>query len=189
MNVEQTALPGVVVLTPSRFGDERGYFSETWNRRRSADVGLDYDWVQDNQSLSVPAGTLRGLHYQAPPSGQAKLVRVVAGSIVDVAVDARQGSPSFGAHVAIELSALNGHQLLLPEGFLHGFVTREPNTVVVYKCSAYYDPDADGTVSFSSRALGIDWGITTSDAILSKKDGVAPDWDDWNTPFTYEPHA
>ncbi|MBV0913467.1 dTDP-4-dehydrorhamnose 3,5-epimerase [Anianabacter salinae] len=186
MKIEDTSLPGVRIITPARFGDERGYFSETWNRRRMADAGLDLDWVQDNESLSRPIGTLRGLHYQAPPHAQDKLVRVIAGVILDVAVDARQGSPTFGRSVAVELSAENGRQLLVPKGFLHGLVTRAPDTVVAYKCSDYYDKASDGAVHFASAALGIDWGIASQGAVMSDKDAAAPDWDDWTSPFSYE---
>ena len=135
MNVEQTALPGVLLITPARFGDHRGFFSETWHRKRMIEAGVDIDFVQDNHSMSAQVGTLRGLHFQAPPHAQDKLVRCVRGSVFDVAVDIRKGSPTYGHWVGYELSAENGAQLLVPKGFLHGFLTRVPDTEVIYKCS------------------------------------------------------
>ncbi len=183
MQIEKTALPGVLILTPRRFSDDRGWFAETWNRRTMAEAGLDLDFVQDNHSLSQTAGTLRGLHYQAPPHAQAKLVRVVRGAVLDVAVDARRGSATFGRWTGAELSAGNGRQLLIPQGFLHGFVTRAPNTEVQYKCTDYYARDADGSVAWDS--VGIDWGLT-GDPVLSDKDRAAPRFGDWTSPFTME---
>ena len=185
MEIETTRLPGVLVLTPRLLRDARGRFCETWRRDRVAAAGIDIDFVQDNESLSHRPGTLRGLHYQAPPRAQAKLVRVVAGAILDVAVDVRVGSPSFGAWVGVELSAGNGRQLLIPEGFLHGFVTRAPDTVVAYRCSDVYAPDCDGAVAFADPDLGIDWGIAPADAVLSDKDAQAPRFADWTSPFVY----
>ncbi len=185
MDVTKTALSGVYVLTPRRFGDARGYFEETWNRSRMEDAGFPIDFVQDNQSLSAPVGTLRGLHYQSPPRAQDKLVRVLQGAILDVAVDARVGSPDYGSWISVELSAENARQILVPKGFLHGFVTLQPDSVVAYKCSDFYAPDHDGSVDFASASLGIDWGIALEDAVLSGKDEDAPDWDDWDSPFTY----
>ena len=138
MQTDDTALPGVKLLTPRRFGDARGWFMESWNREALRARGIDLDFVQDNHSLSAQTGTVRGLHYQRPPHAQAKLVRVVAGAILDVAVDVRRGSPTYGRWVAEELSAENGRQLLVPVGFLHGFVTRAPGTEVVYKCTDVY---------------------------------------------------
>src|SRR3712207_751264 len=133
LTIEETALPGVLILTPRRFGDSRGFFSESWNRARMAEHGLDLDFVQDNHSFSTQAGTVRGLHFQAPPRAQAKLVRCGRGRLFDVAVDIRRGSPTYGRWVGEELSAENGRQLLIPVGFLHGFVTREPGTEILYK--------------------------------------------------------
>ena len=138
--LEKTSLDGVIIVEPKRFQDDRGFFSETWNRQALADVGIELDFLQDNHSLSVNAGTVRGLHYQSPPHAQAKLVRVGRGSIRDVAVDARVGSPTYGDWVSVDLSAENGRQLLVPSGYLHGFVTQEPNTEVNYKCTDYYVP-------------------------------------------------
>lgn len=183
MQIEETALPGVVILTPARHGDARGFFSEVWNRRTLAEAGLHLpDFVQDNQSLSARAGTVRGLHYQAPPHAQGKLVRCGRGRLWDVAVDARRGSPSYGQHVGVELSAENGRQLWIPPGFLHGFVTREDATEILYKCTAHYDRAADGAVAWDS--LGIGWGV--SDPVLSDKDRAAPRFSGWTSPFVWE---
>lgn len=183
MQIEQTALPGVVILTPARFGDDRGFFSETWSRKRLAEAGIDLDFVQDNHSLSARAGTLRGLHFQSPPHAQAKLVRCGRGVLWDVAVDIRAGSPTYGQWVGVELSAANGRQLLIPAGFLHGFVTRTDETEIVYKCSDYYAPDCDGAVAWNS--VGIDWGLT-GEPVLSAKDAAAVALADFKTPFTWE---
>ena len=168
------------------FGDARGSFVETWSRRALAGIGDDLDFVQDNQSISHRAGTLRGLHYQAPPHAQDKLVRVVAGAVLDVAVDVRVGSPNYGHWVGVELSAENGRQMLVPKGFLHGFVTRAPDTVVLYKCTDFYAPDCDGAVHFADPDLGIDWGIDPAEAVLSDKDARAPRFRDWQSPFLYD---
>ena len=184
MIVRETALPGVMILEPPRFGDARGFFSESWNRRRMAEAGFDIDFVQDNHSLSSETGTLRGLHYQAPPHAQAKLVRCGRGSLCDVAVDVRQGSPTYGQWVGVDLSFENGVQLFIPEGFLHGFVTREPMTEVIYKCSDYYAPDADGSVRWDS--VGIDWGLSKTRPILSEKDAAAVRFEEFASPFVWE---
>lgn len=181
MNVTQTSLAGVVLLTPRRFGDARGWFSETWNKRALTEAGIEAEFVQDNHSMSAPVGTLRGLHYQAPPHAQDKLVRCTKGVIFDVAVDARVGSPTYGHWVGYELSEENGAQLYVPKGFLHGFVTRSEGAEVQYKCTDYYAPAADGGVRWDS--LEIDWGLT-SDPVLSDKDRDAPAFADWNSPFT-----
>ena len=186
MIAEETRLPGVVILTPRRFGDERGFFSESWNRRVMADLGLDIDFVQDNHSLSRDIGTVRGLHFQAPPHAQAKLVRCGRGRLFDVAVDIRKGSATFGQWVGVELSFENGRQLLIPEGFLHGFVTRAPDTEIIYKCSDFYAPDADGAVRFDDPELGIDWGLEGITPKLSAKDEAAPLMRDFDSPFTWE---
>ncbi|MEM9044528.1 MAG: dTDP-4-dehydrorhamnose 3,5-epimerase [Pseudomonadota bacterium] len=143
------------------------------------------DFVQDNHSYSADTGTLRGLHFQAPPSAQTKLVRVARGSVLDVAVDIRRGSPTFGQWVAEELSAENGAQLLVPRGFLHAFITLEPHTEVLYKVDAFYDPNADGAVRFDSPELGIDWGMEPDKIILSDKDAAAPAFADFTSPFEY----
>lgn len=185
MKILTTALPGVLILEPARYADARGFFSESWNRRRLADQGVEVDFVQDNHSLSIAAGTLRGLHFQTPPHGQAKLVRCGRGALFDVAVDIRHGSPTFGQWVGVELSFENGRQLLIPEGFLHGFVTRVPETEIVYKCSDYYAPDCDAAVRFDDPDLGIDWGLTAP-PILSEKDAAAPRLRDLPVHFTWK---
>lgn len=185
MQIEQTALPGVVILTPRRFGDDRGWFTETWNAATMAAAGLDVAFVQDNHSFSAPVGTLRGLHYQRPPRAQDKLVRCTRGAIFDVAVDIRKGSPTFGRWVGVELTAENGRQLFVPKGFLHGFVTRLPDTEVQYKCSDLYAPDCDGGIRWDDPALGIDWAIT-GEPVLSAKDKVAPLMATFDSPFEWE---
>ena len=186
MQIEETTLPGVVILTPRRFGDDRGFFSEVWNRETLRRSGIDINFVQDNHSLSRPVGTVRGLHYQSPPHAQDKLVRCGAGVVFDVAVDARRGSPTYGKWVGVELSAENGRQLLIPKGFLHGFVTRAPNSELLYKCSDVYAPDCDGAVRFDDPDLGIDWGINPASAVLSDKDCKAQSFAAFNSPFAYE---
>lgn len=181
MNVEQTPLSGVVILTPARFGDARGWFSETWNADKMRAAGLAIDWVQDNHSFSAQVGTLRGLHFQSPPRAQDKLVRCTRGVIFDVAVDIRNGSPTYGQWFGVELTAENGKQLLVPKGFLHGFVTRTPDVEVQYKCSDVYAPDCDGSVLWSS--VGIDWGLT-GDPVLSAKDQAAKPFEAFTSPFS-----
>ncbi|MFD2741726.1 dTDP-4-dehydrorhamnose 3,5-epimerase, partial [Sulfitobacter aestuarii] len=180
-----TALPGVLILTPARHGDSRGFFSESWSRARLAEAGIDIDFVQDNHSLSAQVGTVRGLHFQSPPHAQDKLVRCGRGALFDVAVDIRRGSPSYGQWVGVELSFENGRQLLVPKGFLHGFVTRAPETEIVYKCSDYYAPDCDGAVRFDDPQIGIDWRLGETAPLLSDKDAVAPMLKDFDSPFTY----
>ena len=186
MDIRKTDIPDVVALTPRRFGDARGWFTESWNARRMAEAGLDIRFVQDNESFSADPGTVRGLHFQAPPHAQGKLVRVLSGAIIDVAVDVRRGSPSFGKWVKEELSAENGVQLWVPAGFLHGFATLQPNTQVAYKVTDFYAPEADGSVRFDDPALAIDWGIDTTAAVLSDKDAAAGSFQDFETPFSWE---
>ena len=183
MKIEQTHLTDVLVITPSYFEDSRGFFSETWNRQVLSDEGIEVDFVQDNHSLSVETGTLRGLHYQAPPHAQDKLVRCIAGTIWDVAVDVRTESLTFGQHVGVEISAQNRKQILVPKGFLHGFITLEDDVEVMYKCSDYYSPKADGSVLWSSATLGIEWPVN-GPPVLSAKDAAALDFSDWQSPFT-----
>lgn len=185
--IETTALAGVLIITPKRFGDARGFFSESWNRRTLEAHGIAIDFVQDNHSLSARAGTVRGLHFQAPPHAQDKLVRCGRGRLLDVVVDIRKGSPTYGQWLGVELSAENGKQLLVPKGFLHGFVTREPDTEILYKCSDYYAPDCEGAVCFADDQLGIDWGIEPADAIVSEKDHAATSFAEFVSPFSYEP--
>lgn len=186
VQVEKTKLPGVLLLTPRRFGDARGFFSESWSRRAMAEHGVEIDWVQDNHSMSMQAGTVRGLHFQSPPHAQAKLVRCGRGVLFDVAVDIRRGSPTYGAWVGEELSFENGKQLLIPAGFLHGFATRVPETEIIYKCSDYYAPDCDGAVRFDCPQIGIDWGLGDLAPVLSEKDAAAPGLADFDSPFVYE---
>src|SRR6056297_1252645 len=184
LKVTETKLPGVLLLEPRRFGDERGFFSESWSRKTFSAHGIDTDFVQDNHSVSAAVNTVRGLHFQSPPHAQAKLVRCGRGRLFDVAVDIRKGSPTFGQWVGYELSFANGQQLLIPEGFLHGFSTREPDTEIIYKCSDYYAPECDGAVRFDDPDLAIDWGLS-GDAILSDKDANAPLMAQFDSPFTY----
>lgn len=183
MDIDPTSLLEVVVLTPRRFGDERGWFSETWNRVALEKAGIRLDFLQDNHSFSAEPGTLRGLHYQAPPHAQDKLVRCSRGAIWDVAVDARVGSANYGRWIGVELTAENGKQLLVPKGFLHGFVTRAPDTEVQYKVTDVYAPDCDGAVRWDS--LGIDWGLENP-PVLSAKDAAASSFETWQSPFTWE---
>ncbi|WP_171102126.1 dTDP-4-dehydrorhamnose 3,5-epimerase [Ruegeria sp. HKCCD7255] len=183
MQVEETALPGVVVLTPKRFSDERGFFSESWNKNTLATHGIEFDFVQDNHSLSIETGTLRGLHFQAPPHAQDKLVRCGRGALLDVAIDIRKGSPTFGKWISVELSAENGRQLLVPKGFLHGFLTLKPNTEICYKCTDFYAPDCDGVVHWDS--CGVDWGLSKP-PILSEKDTQAARFESFDSPFIWE---
>jgi dTDP-4-dehydrorhamnose 3,5-epimerase len=183
MEIVETALPEVKVLIPKRFGDARGYFSESWNAHRLEALGLGHGFMQDNESLSALAGTLRGLHYQAPPFAQAKLVRVVRGAVLDVAVDVRAGSPRYGRWAKARLSAEGGEQILVPRGFLHGFVTLEPDTLVLYKVDAPYDAASDGAVAWDDPDLAIEWGV--EGPVLSAKDAAAPRFRDWSSPFAY----
>lgn len=181
----QTRLPGVVLIEPPRFGDDRGFFSESWNRKKMLDHGIDIDFVQDNHSVSAAVNTVRGLHFQSPPHAQAKLVRCGRGALFDVAVDVRKGSDTYGQWVGYELTPENGLQLLIPAGFLHGFVTRLPNTEIIYKCSDYYAPECDGAVYYDDPDLAIDWGLTGR-AVLSEKDAKAPMMAEFDSPFVAE---
>ena len=172
MKTEALAIPEVLLLTPQQFADSRGVFVETWNAQRYADLGIAGSFVQDNQSLSVKRGTVRGLHLQVAPNAQGKLVRCVRGAIWDVAVDVRPGSPTFGQHVAAELSAANWCQLWIPGGFLHGFCTLEPDTEVSYKVTAPYDRDAERGVAWNDPTLALPWPVAAAEAVLSDKDLV-----------------
>ena len=180
VQISPTPLPGITRIVPDRFGDARGFFSESWKKSALDAAGLVFDFVQDNHSLSERAGTLRGLHFQAPPHAQAKLVRCGRGALFDVAVDIRRGSPTYGAWYGEELSFDNGVQLLIPAGFAHGFVTLQPMTEIVYKCSADYAPGSDGAIRWDS--CGIDWPLA-GDPILSAKDAAAPALADFVSPF------
>jgi dTDP-4-dehydrorhamnose 3,5-epimerase len=174
MELRETELDGVVELRPTRHGDERGWFSEVWNEATLAELGINIAWVQDNEARSATAGTLRGLHFQVEPHAQDKLVRAVQGRIVDVAVDLRQSSATFGQHVCVELTEQLGNQLLVPQGFAHGYCTLEPNTVIGYKVSGFYSPTCDRSLRWDDPELGIDWPVHKADAVLSNKDQVAP---------------
>ena len=187
MHNEQTSLADVLNLTPRRFGDTRGWFSEVWNKETLAAKGIHHDFVQDNHSCSRDVGTVRGLHFQSPPHAQGKLVRCGHGRLFDVAVDARRGSPTYGQWVGAELSFDNGVQLWIPAGFLHGFMTLEPDTEIVYKCTDHYAPACDGAVRWDT--CGIDWPHPQSADIgpaISDKDAGAPAFAEFDSPFVYE---
>lgn len=185
MRVDQTDLPGVLLITPRRFGDHRGYFCETYNERAFHEAGISERFVQDNHSLSTQPATVRGLHFQTPPAAQAKLVRCVRGAIFDVAVDIRRHSPTYGQWVGYELSAETGAQLYVPAGFAHGFMTLRPETEVLYKCSALYAPESEGALLWSDPEIGIDWPLPAA-SVLSEKDAVAPRLADLQSPFDWE---
>jgi len=172
--VRPTTLDGVVEIQPARFGDTRGYFTETFNVRAMEAAGLETVFVQDNESLSAAVGTVRGIHYQLPPHPQVKLVRVLQGAILDVAVDLRATSPTFGRHVAVELRADLGNQLYVPIGFGHAFCTLAADTIVAYKVSGFYAPDCDRGVRWNDAQIDIDWPVTEANATVSDKDKVAP---------------
>jgi dTDP-4-dehydrorhamnose 3,5-epimerase len=174
LEIAETEIPGVRVLMARRLGDARGFFAETWSRDRFHGAGIDVEWVQENHAMSAAAGTVRGFHYQIPPAAQAKLIRVVRGAALDVAVDLRRGSPTFGRHVAIELSAENFRQFLIPSGFAHGYCTLEPNTEILYKVDHVYAPDTERGIRWDDPALGIDWPVTPREAVLSEKDRGLP---------------
>lgn len=183
---ETTPISGLLIVTPVRHGDARGFFSETWKADAWHARGLAPAWCQDNHSLSREAGVLRGLHYQSPPKAQAKLVRCTRGRIWDVAVDVRRGSASFGRWFGLELSAGNWRQLFVPRGFLHGFLTLEPDSEVQYKVDNPYAPDCDGAVRWDDPDLGIDWplaGLGAGAPVLSAKDAAAPPMAAWQSPF------
>ena len=180
-----TEIPDVVIVEPAKHGDARGFFSEVFRADVFEKGGIAARFVQDNHSYSAPKGVLRGLHFQLNPSAQGKLVRAPKGSVLDVAVDIRTGSPTFGKHVAVELSAANWRQLWVPPGFAHGFVTLEPDTEVMYKVTSYYDPATDRGLAFDDPDLGIDWGMDVSSLTLSDKDRRHPRLKDLPTAFTY----
>ncbi|WP_106204909.1 dTDP-4-dehydrorhamnose 3,5-epimerase [Aliiruegeria haliotis] len=181
LDVVSLAIPDVKIITPRKFGDHRGFFSETYNRRAFADAGMDLEFVQDNHSLSADAGTLRGLHFQTPPFAQDKLVRVIRGAIFDVAVDLRVGSPTYGQHISAEITAESWSQILVPIGFAHGFMTTRPDTEVIYKVTNYYAPENDKGLLWNDPALGIDWPL--AEAVLSDKDKVQPRLNELDSPF------
>ena len=174
MKVVETPLAGVIEVRPRRIADQRGWFSETWNSRTFAEAGLAFDWVQDNESLSLAAGTVRGIHFQVPPNAQDKLVRSVAGKIFDVAVDLRRSSATFGRWAGVQLDAEIGNQLLIPKGFGHAFATLTDNCRVAYKVTSHYDADTDRCIAWDDSDIGIDWPIDTAAARVSEKDRLAP---------------
>ncbi|PWR25964.1 dTDP-4-dehydrorhamnose 3,5-epimerase [Zavarzinia aquatilis] len=176
----------VLLIKAKRFGDSRGWFSETYNVARFAGFGLNEVFVQDNHSYSKPIGTLRGIHFQTPPHAQAKLVRCIRGRILDVAVDLRQGSPTYGRWVSAELSAENGDQLFVPVGFGHAFVTLEPDSEVTYKVTSLYAPSHDGGIRWSDPDIGVDWPLPPGGAVLSDKDTALPFLRDFDSPFAYD---
>ncbi|NDW52441.1 dTDP-4-dehydrorhamnose 3,5-epimerase [Aliiroseovarius sp. PrR006] len=184
MSVKNAPLPDVKIIMPERYGDDRGFFSESWNKKQLENQGIDVDFVQDNHSLSREIGTIRGLHYQFPPYAQDKLVRCGRGRLLDVVVDVRRGSPTYGRWMMEELSFENGKQLFVPKGFLHGFMTLEPETEIIYKCSDYYAPACDGAVRWDS--CGIEWPLKRTIPILSEKDRAAQLFAEFETPFLYE---
>ncbi|MCE7027790.1 dTDP-4-dehydrorhamnose 3,5-epimerase [Jiella avicenniae] len=186
LEVTPLAIPEVLEIKPRKFGDDRGFFSETYNAQRFADAGVSMPFVQDNQSFSAAKFTLRGLHYQTPPFAQDKLVRVLKGAILDVAVDIRHGSPTFGQWVALEVSAKAFNQILVPKGFAHGFLTLEPDTEVFYKVSAPYSGDHDRGIRWDDPEIGVEWPLGGEAPILSDKDKVAPTLSETPVIFTSE---
>ncbi|NHK29520.1 dTDP-4-dehydrorhamnose 3,5-epimerase [Parvularcula flava] len=183
--IEDTPLEGVKVITPKRHGDHRGFFSESYSRKALAEAGIDVEFVQDNHSLSQAVGTVRGLHFQAPPRAQDKLVRCGRGALFDVAVDIRTGSPTYGQWFGAELSFENGRQLLVPAGFAHGFMTLQPDTEIVYKCSDYYAPETEGDLLWNDADIAIEWPDAGADPVLSQKDAVAATLKGFVSPFSY----
>ena len=184
MNIIQTAIPDVVIIEPKIFGDSRGYFFESFSEKNFVEKVTDTHFVQDNESKSC-YGVVRGLHFQKPPYAQAKLIRVVKGRVLDVAVDIRKGSPTYGKHVAVELTEDNHRQSYIPAGFAHGFAVLSEEAVLQYKCDNYYAPQSEGAVAWDDPDLGIDWGISPSEVILSEKDSKHPRLKDIDSPFEY----
>ena len=184
INVINTAIPGVVIVEPKVFGDSRGYFFESWSQKDFDELVRPVKFVQDNESMST-YGVMRGLHFQAPPFAQSKLVRCVKGAVLDVAVDIRKGSPTYGQHVAVELTEYNHRQFFVPRGFAHGFAVLSKVAVFQYKCDNFYAPQADGGISILDDALGIDWRIPTDNAILSEKDTKHVCMKDFDSPFFF----
>lgn len=182
MNVIKTDIEGVVVIEPRVFDDARGYFFESYSKRRFDEVVRPIEFVQDNESMST-RGVIRGLHFQRPPFSQSKLVRCVRGAVLDVVVDIRRGSPTYGRHIAVELTGENRRQLFVPRGFAHGFAVLSDEAVFQYKCDNYYHPESEGGISIADHSLGIDWRIDPAEAILSEKDLRNPMFSDFESPF------
>lgn len=185
MTIKESPLPGLLIIEPKVFEDSRGYFFESFNRKNLMDAGVEAQFVQDNQSLSQ-YGVLRGLHYQLAPYAQSKLVRVLHGSVWDVAVDIRKNSPTFGQYFGIELSAENKIQLFIPQGFAHGFAVTSPSAVFFYKCDSFYNPEAERGIHFNDPDLAIPWPISESDALVSAKDRILPVFKEANMNFVYQ---
>jgi dTDP-4-dehydrorhamnose 3,5-epimerase len=182
MKIEETFIKDLVIVEPTVFGDERGYFFESYSKTKFEDLGINIDFVQDNQSFSKK-GTLRGLHYQNPPFAQTKLVRVLEGEIIDVAVDLRKDSPTYGKSFSVLLSAENKKQLLVPQGFAHGFSVISETASVMYKCDQFYNKASEGGIKFDDPSLNIDWGMNVEDAIVSEKDQILPFIENCNSLF------
>lgn len=185
MKIERASIPDVLLIRPTKHGDHRGFFSETYRESKLKDADVDLDWVQENHSYSAARGVMRGLHFQGPPVAQAKLLRVTRGAIFDVVVDIRRGSPTYGRHVAVELSAENWTQILAPAGFAHGFCTLTDDTEVLYKVSAYYSPSEEGGVLWSDPDLAINWPISPDEATTSDRDLRWPRLRDFRSPFEF----
>jgi dTDP-4-dehydrorhamnose 3,5-epimerase len=185
-SIERLKLSGLLLVKGRRFEDPRGYFMETWSHDAFRQLGIETGFVQDNQSLSVMRGTVRGLHFQMPPFAQAKLVRVLHGSVFDVAVDLRAGSPTFGQWSGVTLTAARPEQLYIPAGFAHGFATLEADTIVAYRVDAPYAPQCDAGIRWNDPAIGIDWPVAESDAVLSAKDAALPLLTGFKSPFVWE---
>ena len=183
MHIRDLPIPEIKVLTPKKHGDSRGFFSEVYNRKALVEAGIEIDFVQDNHSFSKQKGTVRGLHFQTPPFAQDKLVRVVRGSVFDVAIDLRQNSANYGRHASVVLSAEAWNHILIPVGFAHGFMTLEPDTEVVYKVSNYYSPECDKGLLWNDPALGIRWPLPAEEAVLSDKDLGHPKLSELTSPF------
>lgn len=187
--VERLKIEDLLLIRSKRFEDPRGYFMETWSQEAFEQLGIKANFVQDNQSLSAKPGTVRGLHFQVPPYAQAKLVRVLQGSVFDVAVDVRVGSPTYGKWCGVTLTAAKPEQLYIPTGFAHGFVTLEPDTVVSYRVDAPYAPACDGGIQWNDPALRIEWPFDTADVVLSAKDAALPRLAIFKSPFHWEKTA
>lgn len=185
IDIEETALKDVKIITPRKFGDSRGFFSEVWNKKNLLAAGIEEEFVQDNHAFSAEKGTIRGLHYQLSPKAQGKLVRVTRGTALDVAVDIRKGSPTFGQHVAVELSAENWRQLWVPAGFAHGYCTLTENVEFLYKVTGDYSPEHEAGILYSDPDLSIDWKLGDTSPKLSDKDLILPRLRDQDKLFTY----
>ena len=185
MDISATSIPDVKLITPARFSDRRGFFSEIYNRRAFADIGLEIDFIQENHAYSCERGTLRGLHFQRPPATQTKLLRVLRGAILDVCVDCRHASPTYGKHVMVEMTAESGQQILCPKGFAHGILTLMPHTEIAYRVDAYYVQALDSGIQFDDPDLAIEWPLPRNEMILSKKDRNQPAFCDLPNLFPY----